>query len=144
MGSTSIELRLLVERAERLLKKKGRAISHQVMADVKLVSQMIIAYLDGSYRQLPWATIAALGAALFYFVNPFDLVFDAVPLAGYVDDAAVLSFTLRALRYDIAQFQSRLGKGEREAKLAQNREPLAVTDIPSGGITSDSQQTADE
>jgi uncharacterized membrane protein YkvA (DUF1232 family) len=38
---------------------------------------------------------AALIAALAYFVLPFDVVPDILPLVGYSDDAAVLVTALR-------------------------------------------------
>jgi uncharacterized membrane protein YkvA (DUF1232 family) len=38
---------------------------------------------------------AALFAALAYFVMPFDLIPDVMPLIGFTDDAAVLAAAIR-------------------------------------------------
>jgi uncharacterized membrane protein YkvA (DUF1232 family) len=38
-----------------------------------------------------------LGALVGYLALPFDLVPDFIPVAGYLDDALVVAFTLRAV-----------------------------------------------
>jgi uncharacterized membrane protein YkvA (DUF1232 family) len=33
--------------------------------------------------------------AIIYFVTPIDLIFDWIPLLGFIDDAAVVVFVIR-------------------------------------------------
>jgi uncharacterized membrane protein YkvA (DUF1232 family) len=42
--------------------------------------------------------------AILYFVSPIDLIPDWLPLAGFVDDAAVILFVIRQLKQDIDGF----------------------------------------
>ena len=46
---------------------------------------------------LPEKSLKLIGAALFYVVNPFDIVPDHTPGQGYVDDEYVVSLCLRQL-----------------------------------------------
>jgi len=66
---------------------------------------MLKAYLNKEYTIVPWASIAMVAGAVLYFVSPIDLLLDWIPVAGLVDDAAVLVFVLRQIRSDLEKFQ---------------------------------------
>ena len=53
------------------------------------------AYYCAFDRDTPLQVKAALVGALAYFVLPFDLIPDMMPLLGFADDAAVLATALR-------------------------------------------------
>jgi uncharacterized membrane protein YkvA (DUF1232 family) len=57
----------------------------------------------GRYR-LPWKTVAALSAALAYFLSPIDVVPDFIPLSGFIDDAAVLGLVFGAAEVDLRRY----------------------------------------
>lgn len=48
--------------------------------------------------ELSEEVLSLIGATLFYFVNPFDLIPDHVPGRGYLDDAHVLSLCVSRLK----------------------------------------------
>jgi uncharacterized membrane protein YkvA (DUF1232 family) len=73
--------------------------------DVTALIRMIRAYKNKSYRQIPKRTIIAALAALIYFLDPFDLIPDAIPLIGYIDDAAVMGLVMSLIRDDLENFQ---------------------------------------
>ncbi len=71
---------------------------------VQLLAELATDYRRGHYRQVPWRTVSmAIGAVLYFFV-PLDAVPDFLPAVGLVDDAAVLAYTLKALRADLKQY----------------------------------------
>ena len=74
------------------------------MNQVKLLYELIRAYVDGSYREVPWASIAMAVAATVYFLSPIDLIPDALPVIGLLDDALVVRFTLSAIQSDLREF----------------------------------------
>jgi uncharacterized membrane protein YkvA (DUF1232 family) len=43
-------------------------------------------------------------ASIIYFVNPFDLLPDLIPLAGLTDDFAVLVWVYNTLNVEIDKF----------------------------------------
>lgn len=45
-------------------------------------------------------TVKLIGAALFYFINPFDLLFDVIPEPGYIDDLYILMLCIGSIRGD--------------------------------------------
>ena len=71
---------------------------------VKQLGRLIRAYANGSYREISPASIGLVVAGILYFVTPLDLVPDAIPGAGLVDDFTVLAFVLARLEGELARF----------------------------------------
>ena len=95
---------------EEALKKANRnQASHQFQTDfwseLKAFFRLLQAYIRREYTVVPWASIVMVTAAIIYFVSPIDLILDWIPLAGFIDDAAVLVFVLRQVKIDLAKFQ---------------------------------------
>jgi len=86
---------------ERLRKGEG---PKGMISDLLLVAEMLREALSGRYR-LKNRTVFALAAALLYFLIPTDALFDAVPLLGYVDDAAVLTYVLQTIADEVGRFK---------------------------------------
>jgi len=54
---------------------------------------------------VPWRTTAAAVFALAYFVLSFDLIPDAIPVLGFLDDALVVAEVVVLLSGDIQRFR---------------------------------------
>jgi uncharacterized membrane protein YkvA (DUF1232 family) len=67
----------------------------RVAARLPFAEDLLSAYYCAFDRATPVQVKAALLGALAYFVMPFDLVPDILPVLGYADDAAVLATALR-------------------------------------------------
>jgi len=65
---------------------------------------LLKAWRRGAYPVVPWRTIILGVAALIYFVDPFDLVPDFIPVVGYLDDATVIAFVIESIRRDLDKF----------------------------------------
>lgn len=61
-------------------------------------------YCDGAYTNLPVATLVALIAGVLYVVLPIDVLADFIPLLGWLDDAAVLSFIVKTEQNDVNEY----------------------------------------
>lgn len=77
----------------------------ELWEDIKLMVSVLRDYVSGSYRTIPWAAIAAIVGAIAYFACPIDAVYDYIPLFGFVDDAAVITFALSVIHKDLIQYK---------------------------------------
>ncbi len=77
----------------------------ELWADLKAMVTCVRDYWSGTYREIPWKSIAAMTGAIVYFVSPIDVIPDFVPLIGYVDDAAVISLALKWVSDDLAAYR---------------------------------------
>ena len=67
----------------------------RVAADLPFAEDLVAAYYCAFDRNTPRHVQAALIGALAYFILPFDVVPDMMPVLGFTDDAAVLATALR-------------------------------------------------
>jgi len=67
----------------------------RVVALVPFAEDLLAAYYCAFDRQTPRHVQASLLGALAYFILPFDVVPDMMPMLGFTDDAAVLATAIR-------------------------------------------------
>ena len=73
---------------------------------IKLLGRLVRAYANSTYREISVGNIVLIVAAILYFVTPIDLIPDAVPGAGLMDDATVLAFVLAKLELELDRFSA--------------------------------------
>jgi len=66
-----------------------------VAARIPFAEDALAAYYCALDRQTPLHVRTILWGALAYFVLPFDVIPDYLPLIGYTDDAAVLATAIQ-------------------------------------------------
>jgi uncharacterized membrane protein YkvA (DUF1232 family) len=73
-----------------------------LMAMIRLIRD----YHRAEYRDLSEANLLIIVAAILYFVSPFDVIPDWVPVLGHIDDAFVISLALKSVRADLDTFMA--------------------------------------
>jgi len=73
-----------------------------LMAMVRLARD----YQRAEYRDVSEQNLRVIIAALLYFVSPFDVIPDWVPVLGHIDDAFVVSLALKTVRADLDTFMA--------------------------------------
>jgi uncharacterized membrane protein YkvA (DUF1232 family) len=68
--------------------------------------RVIRAYERKEYRDVPAPNLLTIIAAIIYFVSPFDVIPDYIPILGHIDDAVVVSMALRSVRADLDTFMA--------------------------------------
>lgn len=112
------DLRDLLSKQKKIENKirKNESVNEYV-DKVRVMFGLIRDYTKGSYRQVPWKTIAAVAGGLLYAFNPFDLIPDFIPMVGMVDDAAVIAACLRLVNDDLEDYLSwKLSSSEPETE----------------------------
>jgi uncharacterized membrane protein YkvA (DUF1232 family) len=67
----------------------------KVAAQLPFTEDLLTAYYCAFDRHTPRHVQAALVGALAYFILPFDIIPDIMPVLGFTDDAAVLATAIR-------------------------------------------------
>ncbi|MCM3690110.1 YkvA family protein [Neobacillus niacini] len=99
------------KRTEGLLKKailkarNNKGTLGEAWGKLQLFFDLVQAYSKGEYRNVSPATILTIIGAILYFVSPLDVVPDFLVGLGILDDAAVISFTLKKLSVEIEAFK---------------------------------------
>lgn len=74
--------------------------------DLQLLQALCMAWWRGEYRAINPQALLAIVAGLVYFVAPFDALPDWLPLLGFIDDLAVLTWVMHRWRDELAAFQA--------------------------------------
>jgi uncharacterized membrane protein YkvA (DUF1232 family) len=101
----------------------------QFRADLVLLLRLVKAWTLGQYRAVPWKSVLYAVAAMLYFMNPIDLIPDAIVGIGFLDDAAVAAAVVRSIHNDLQEFR-------RWEEAVAAGDP-AVAAIETSGTTSD-------
>jgi uncharacterized membrane protein YkvA (DUF1232 family) len=91
-----------LKKAEAKEEKKGPLA--EVWNNLNALFRLLRAYIRRDYTRIPWGSIVLVVVAIIYFVSPFDLIPDWIPVAGFIDDAAVIAFVLKQINTDLNQF----------------------------------------
>jgi len=89
--------------ARHLRKVDPRRLA-QFVRRIRLTMRLLRDVARGAYPHMPWKTVAALAAALVYFVAPIDAVPDVIPFTGFLDDALVLGLVFGAAEADLRAY----------------------------------------
>ena len=72
----------------------------------RLVVRLVAAYVSGSYRQVATETIVSGVAVLLYVLSPVDVVPDFIPVLGFMDDVALISWFTDKFRAELDRFKA--------------------------------------
>lgn len=85
--------------------EKGGKLGDQI-ENFKLLWSLLKDYYNGTYRNVPWKFIAAIGFAVAYLISPIDVIPDFIPLVGFVDDAAVFGLVVKSFMSEIEEYKT--------------------------------------
>ena len=68
--------------------------------------RLIRAYYRGEYHEVTESTLVIIIAAVIYVVSPLDVIPDAIPAIGFLDDATVVALALQRTRQDLDDFMA--------------------------------------
>ena len=97
------KLNELIDKASKKASTK-RGPLDTVWAQLMACIRLLRAYANGSYRQIPWQSLLMIIASIVYFVMPIDAIPDFLTAIGYLDDVALLRWTIQAVGSDIDAF----------------------------------------
>jgi uncharacterized membrane protein YkvA (DUF1232 family) len=92
-----------LQRLERKLKKIP--VVGDNLSDLPIMVSLVRSYIKKEYTDVPIGTIVSVVGALLYFFSPIDIVPDVLPVVGYLDDAAVISLTLKLIHDDMDEYR---------------------------------------
>ena len=106
---------VLLNLIKRALQKVTETAANSNLTVVKLLnhyvvlfSQLMKAYIQGTYRKLPAIALAKIAAVLIYFISPFDFIPDVLPIIGFTDDLALFLWIGKSIKNELDEFEKQL------------------------------------
>jgi len=105
VGKPGRVLKLATQALLALRQLDPKAIGESARLRLNDLSRLLTAYAHGQYTAVPTRSLLSVVAALVYFLNPLDLVPDALPALGLTDDFAILSWVYHNLSAELSSFR---------------------------------------
>jgi uncharacterized membrane protein YkvA (DUF1232 family) len=90
--------------------KKAAAVPREPFKEywpyLQTMLRLVRAHHRGEYHHIPANALLWIVAALNYLIDPFDLIPDATPVLGFVDDATVVEFVADKTRQTLDDFMT--------------------------------------
>ena len=83
----------------------NRSVLGETWEKLQLLFAVFRDWLNGNYKEMPTRSLLMIVLGIVYFVSPIDGVFDYIPFAGLVDDAAVAGFVLSQVSTDLERYK---------------------------------------
>jgi len=91
---------------EAIKKSAGIGPLIELGESLKLIFGLTRDYARGSYRDVRYRSIILIIIGLLYLVAPIDSIPDFIPIAGFIDDAAVLGLVIKQVRSEIDKYKT--------------------------------------
>jgi len=103
----SDDLNEIISEENRILKKSSRldlSRYSKFIMQTKLVLSLLKDFKNKAYTSIPWKSIALISAAILYFINPFDMIPDILPVFGIADDAVLFATVFKSIQVDLEKY----------------------------------------
>ena len=84
------------------------SVKNQILSLGKLLKY----YATGQYRQIDLKNLVIVLDSLIYFLSPIDLIPDFLPVLGFTDDVALISFVFVSVSEELEKFENWLKENE--------------------------------
>lgn len=91
---------------EAVKKSSGIGPLIELGVSLKLIFGLARDYAKGRYRDVRYGSIIAIIIGLLYLVAPIDSIPDFIPIAGFIDDAAVLGVIIKQVRSELEKYKA--------------------------------------
>lgn len=92
----------LLQRAEKKLRSLPKV--GDTLAVVPTFISLVRSYILKEYTDVPIGSVIAIVSAITYVVSPMDIIPDWVPVAGYLDDLAVVNVCVKLVKSDVDEY----------------------------------------
>lgn len=99
-------LRNLVGKAREKINHIPRGPFAETWPYLMAMIRLIRAYHQLEYRDISAQNLLVIVAAIIYFVSPFDVIPDSVPILGNIDDAFVVRLAMKSVSADLDAFMA--------------------------------------
>jgi uncharacterized membrane protein YkvA (DUF1232 family) len=105
------DIETLIANEEEVHKRLGKAPALPLFhAQTELAIHCLRDHLEGRAPQIPYRTIALLGAAVLYFLDEYDIIPDFLPKVGRLDDAAIMATAFTLARAGLERYCAATGR----------------------------------
>jgi uncharacterized membrane protein YkvA (DUF1232 family) len=85
------------------------ALADDLLDSLKALFRMLKAYAKGEYQGLERNKALLILGSILYFLLPIDIVPDAIPILGWLDDLSLFAWVANTLHQELKEFRAEQG-----------------------------------
>lgn len=88
------------------IQKDGKnSVLQTIFNKIITLGKLLKFYATGEYRDIEIKNIVIIITAFVYFLSPIDLIPDFIPMLGFADDVALVTFVFNSVSDEIEKFE---------------------------------------
>lgn len=106
MSTNTVGILQLLKNVLSKIQKDGRGtVLESIFGKVVSLGKLLKYYATGQYRDIELKNIVIIITAFVYFLSPIDLVPDFIPMLGFADDIALITFVFNSVATELEKFE---------------------------------------
>ncbi|MFC3810529.1 YkvA family protein [Lacihabitans lacunae] len=96
----------VLKKALNKIQEQGKGpIIDQIRNKLLIFGGLIKSYATGEYRDIELKNLVIILGSMIYFISPIDFIPDILPMVGFADDIALLTFAYNSVASEIEKYE---------------------------------------
>lgn len=106
LSNNSAGILNVLKKALNKIQEQGKGpIIDQIRNKLLIFGGLIKSYATGEYRDIELKNLVIILGSMIYFISPIDFIPDILPMVGFADDIALLTFAYNSVASEIEKYE---------------------------------------
>lgn len=107
ISKNTVGILTLLKGVLKKIQAEGKStVLQSITSKVMVLGKLLKFYATGEYRAIDLKNVVIIITAFVYFLSPLDLVPDFIPMLGFADDIALMTFVFNSVSEEIEKFET--------------------------------------
>jgi len=106
LSNNSAGILNVLKKALNKIQEQGKGpIIDQIRNKLLIFGGLIKSYATGEYRDIELKNLVIILGSMIYFISPIDFIPDILPMVGFADEIALLTFAYNSVASEIEKYE---------------------------------------
>lgn len=107
ISTNAVGILTLLKGVLKKIQAEGKStVMQSISSKIMTLGKLLKFYATGDYRGIDLKNVVIIITALVYFLSPIDLIPDFIPMLGFADDIALVTFVFNSVAEEIEKFET--------------------------------------
>jgi uncharacterized membrane protein YkvA (DUF1232 family) len=107
ISTNAVGILTLLKGVLKKIQAEGKStLIQSISTKIMTLGKLLKFYATGDYRGIDLKNVVIIITAFVYFLSPIDLIPDFIPMLGFADDIALVTFVFNSVAEEIEKFET--------------------------------------
>ncbi|MBP6619532.1 MAG: DUF1232 domain-containing protein [Leadbetterella sp.] len=107
ISTNAVGILTLLKGVLKKIQAEGKStLMQSISTKIMTLGKLLKFYATGDYRGIDLKNVVIIITAFVYFLSPIDLIPDFIPMLGFADDIALVTFVFNSVAEEIEKFET--------------------------------------